>query len=178
MAVASDATPAQLGLAAADGMLTIRLPRVLPIYQAEYLAALLMTTIAPPSSTLYVDNMAVVFNLHKGRCPTAWLPFVSRWFAQRTQSVHTLYSYKCKSGRSCQPRRRVSRVELCSGFPHPYTWQRLDPSRSGQRKKHTDLRIYRFSQITFELRKIAEASSCFSLQDASKHILFDLGRSS
>ena len=32
----------------------------------------------------------------------------------------------------------------------------LDPSRSGQRKKDSDLRIYRFSQITFELRKIAD----------------------
>ena len=32
----------------------------------------------------------------------------------------------------------------------------LDPSRSGQRKKDSDLRIYCFSQITFELRKIAE----------------------
>ena len=32
----------------------------------------------------------------------------------------------------------------------------LDPSRSGQRKKDSDFRIYSFSQITFELRKIAE----------------------
>ena len=57
----------------------------------------------------------------------------------------------------------------------------LDPSRSGQRKKDSDLRIYCFSQITFELRKICgiiQAPSCFSPQDASKHILFDLGRSS
>ena len=32
----------------------------------------------------------------------------------------------------------------------------LDPSRSGESKKDSDLRIYVFSQITFELRKIAE----------------------
>ena len=56
-----------------------------------------------------------------------------------------------------------------------------DPSRSGQRKKDGDLRIYVFFANNFQTKKdsgIIQAPSCFSLQDASKHILFDLERSS
>ena len=85
--LASDATPTQLGLADAVGGITFRLQRPLPIYLLEYLAALLLTCLAPPRTTLYIDNTAAMYNLHKGRCPTAWIPFVSRWFATRAQSV-------------------------------------------------------------------------------------------
>ena len=48
-------------------------------------------------------------------------------------------------------------------------------------KKDSDLRIYGFFANNFQTKKdsgIIQAPSCFSLQDASKHILFDLGRSS
>ena len=106
--LASDATPTQLGLADAVGGITFRLQRPLPIYVSEYLAVLLLTCIAPPCTTLYIDNTAVLYNLHKGRCPMAWLPFLSRWFARRAQSVRYVPT-------EANPADRASRVAMSDG---------------------------------------------------------------
>ena len=50
----------------------------------------------------------------------------------------------------------------------------LTPPGRVEEKKDSDFKIYSFSQITLKTKKdrgIIQAPSCFSLQDASKHIL-------
>lgn len=84
--LASDATPRAIGLADPGCALTLPLPEAVPIYHAELAAAYLATSIAPPNSTIYVDNVAALINVHKGRCPREWLPFVLRTFRQRRSS--------------------------------------------------------------------------------------------
>ncbi|KAF0292923.1 hypothetical protein FJT64_009120 [Amphibalanus amphitrite] len=69
--VAVDATPSQLGFADNLAALAIPLERPLPIYAAEYLAAFIAALQVPPETTVYTDNMAVLHNIHKGRCPAA-----------------------------------------------------------------------------------------------------------
>ena len=57
----------------------------------------------------------------------------------------------------------------------------LDPSRSGQRKKRWRFEDLRFFANNFPTKKdsgIIQAPACFSLQDASKHIHFHIGKSS
>ena len=82
----SDATPLQLGWHDGDTGLALALPRPLPIYLAELLAGLLATVIADPASTVWIDNAAALVNLHKGRCPQEWLPWVIPIFRDRRVS--------------------------------------------------------------------------------------------
>ena len=90
------------------------------------------------------------------------------WFNPRP---HMLFSHpRTHMGGGCNPHAISPLIEielwakdqtnpwdvLNPMVPELTSWSYLDPSRSDQRKKDSDLRIYRFSQITFELRKIAE----------------------
>ncbi|KAF0301937.1 Protein P [Amphibalanus amphitrite] len=85
-AVAVDATPYQLGFADASAAIAVPLERPIPIYRAELLAALLAALQVPPGTTVFSDNQAVIHNLHKGRCPPSWLPWISALFAHRGNS--------------------------------------------------------------------------------------------
>lgn len=85
--IATDATPTQIGLADPSGTVSIKLPVELPIYEAELLGALCALFIAPATCTIYVDNVAALVNAHKGRCPSQWLPWVTRIFRDRAASL-------------------------------------------------------------------------------------------
>ncbi|KAF0286650.1 Protein P [Amphibalanus amphitrite] len=85
-AVAVDATPYQLGFADASAAIAVPLERPMPIYRAEFLAALMAALRVPPGTTVYSDNQAVIHNIHKGRCPPSWLPWMSALFACRGNS--------------------------------------------------------------------------------------------
>ena len=74
MALATDATPSQLGWADSGIEVAPPLGRQLPIYAAELLAA-------PRGATIYIDNTAALVSVCKGRCPAPWLPVMSHWFA-------------------------------------------------------------------------------------------------
>ena len=84
--IASDATPRAIGLADPGCALTLPLPEAVPIYNAELAGAYLASAIAPRNTTIYVDNVAALVNVHKGRCPREWLPFVLKTFRQRRSS--------------------------------------------------------------------------------------------
>ena len=86
--VYTDATPVQIGIVDGDEELSIALPCQLDIYIAEYLAALVaVLTRDMKNRTLYTDNVGVLYNLDKGRCPRAWLPVLLGIFRSRTFSV-------------------------------------------------------------------------------------------
>ncbi|KAF0296949.1 Protein P [Amphibalanus amphitrite] len=91
-AVAVDATPYQLGFADASAAIAVPLERPIPIYQAEFLAALLAALQVPPGTTVFSDNQAVIHNIHKGRCPPSWLPWISELFAHRGNSFRYIPS--------------------------------------------------------------------------------------
>ena len=88
----SDATPTQVGWHDGQTGLALELPRPLPIYLAELLAGLLASVIARPASTVWVDNSAALINLHKGRCPRQWLPWVIPIFRDRRVSFRYIPS--------------------------------------------------------------------------------------
>ena len=69
-----------------DLALSLPLAETTPIYIAEYIAALVAAVAAPPGTTILTDNKGTLYNIHKGRCPMSWLPFLSLYFAQRAQS--------------------------------------------------------------------------------------------
>ena len=70
-AVYVDATPGCISIVQQGCLpVTIRLPVSLPIYVSKYLAALTAVLSRDMYQTaLYSDNLGVVFNLRKGRCP-------------------------------------------------------------------------------------------------------------
>lgn len=88
-AVYVDATPDCIGIVQQGCLpVTIRLPVSLPIYVSEYLAALTAVLSRDMYQTvLYSDNLGVVFNLHKGRCPRPWLLILLSVFQSRAFSV-------------------------------------------------------------------------------------------
>ena len=90
--VFSDATPAQLGWHDGSSGLGLPLARPLPIYVAELLAALLATVLAPPASTVWIDNTAALINVHKGRCPNEWIPWVTHLHRDRRVSFRYIPS--------------------------------------------------------------------------------------
>ena len=80
----------------------------LPIYVAEYVAALVAVFLMGNSDepfTVYTDNVGVLYNLDKGRCPRAWLPVLLSVFSTRNFSVNYIES-------SCNPADWPSRA-LC-----------------------------------------------------------------
>ena len=84
-----DATPTQIGIVQQGcEPVSIALPVALPIYEAEYLAALTAVLSRDMSDTvLHSDNLGVVYNLHKGRCPRQWLSILLFVFMFRNFSV-------------------------------------------------------------------------------------------
>ena len=85
--MAADATPSCIGLADPSAAVSLPIPEPTPIYQAELAAALLATSVAEPATTIYIDNVAALVNVHKGRCP---LPGFSGWFpSSATALSHT-----------------------------------------------------------------------------------------
>ena len=94
-AVFVDATPDCIGIVQQGYLpVSVDLPFTLPIYYAEYLAALTAVLSRNMDRTvLYSDNLGVVFNLSKGRCPRAWLPILLSVFKFRSFSVHYVPSH-------------------------------------------------------------------------------------
>ena len=90
--IATDATPTQLGFTDRYEEIAIPLAGPLPIYQAEYLAAALATQIVPPGFTIRLDTLAVMYNIHKGRCPPGWLRWLSHLFRDRACSYRYIPS--------------------------------------------------------------------------------------
>ena len=83
-----DATPTQIGIVDGEEVYIISLPRAMPIYLAEYLAALLGAIVAGSRPvTLFSDNMGVVWNFDLGRCPREWLGVLCFMFKNRNFSV-------------------------------------------------------------------------------------------
>ena len=67
----------------------------MPIYLAEYVAALTaLLTAEPGPLTLFTDNVGILLlhNLHKGRCPRPCLPLLCRMFSTRTFSIRYIPS--------------------------------------------------------------------------------------
>ena len=64
-----DATPIQLGVT--DLVSSVVIKNNKPIYENEYLAALLAQKLFP-DKLVYSDNMAVRFNLSRGKIPYSW----------------------------------------------------------------------------------------------------------
>ena len=59
--------------------MSVPLRQALPIYEAEYVAALAAIHLMASSGelfTLFSDNMGARYNLDKGRCPQACLPIL------------------------------------------------------------------------------------------------------
>ena len=94
-AVFVDATPDCIGIVQQGYLpVSVGLPFALPVYYAEYLAALTAVLSRDMDRTvLYSDNLGVVFNLSKGRCPRAWLPILLSVFKFRSFSVHYVPSH-------------------------------------------------------------------------------------
>lgn len=67
--VFADATPIQLGVT--DMVPSVIIENSKPIYENEYLAALLARKLFP-NKLVYTDNMAVRFNLPRGKIPYSW----------------------------------------------------------------------------------------------------------
>ena len=90
-----DATPQQIGIVSAGlEPLSVPLSVELPIYLAEYLAALsAVMSAADEPVTVFTDNIVVYFNLHKGRCPRAFLTLMCRLFQSRIYSVGFIPSH-------------------------------------------------------------------------------------
>ena len=107
-AVYVDATPDRIGIVQQGCLpVSIELPLALPIYFAEYLAALTAVLSRDMFRTvLYSDNLGVVFNLRKGRCPRPWLFIVLSVFKSRSFSFHYVPS-------------SVNPADAASGWPAP-----------------------------------------------------------
>ena len=66
----------------------MHMPVELPIYMAEYVAALTaVLSVGEEVVTIFSDNMGVFFNLHKGRCPRPFVSLLCRIFRSRRFSV-------------------------------------------------------------------------------------------
>ena len=91
--IATDATPGQLGFADAEVQWAVKLPRLLPIFQAELLAIYLAMYLVPPATTIHTDNTATLSAAHKGRCPPAWLPWIMQLFSHRASSIRYVPTY-------------------------------------------------------------------------------------
>ena len=90
-----DATPLQIGIVSA-GLEPVSIPLSveLPIYLAEYVAALTAVMSAGDDPvTVFTDNVGVYFNLHKGRCPRPFLALLCRLFQSRKFSVGFIPSH-------------------------------------------------------------------------------------
>lgn len=89
-AVYVDATPDCIGIVEPGcAPVSMNLPVSLPIYFAEYLAALTVILSRNMFKTvLYSDNLGVMYNLRKGRCPRHWLRILLSVFKFRSFSVH------------------------------------------------------------------------------------------
>ena len=90
-----DATPLQIGIVSA-GLEPVSIPLSveLPIYLAEYVAALTAVMSAGDDPvTVFTDNVGVYFNLHKGRCPRPFLALLCRLFQSRIFSVGFIPSH-------------------------------------------------------------------------------------
>lgn len=90
----ADATPDQLGIVSPGcAPVSLSLPCRMPIYLAEYCAALVAVLTAEPGPlTVFTDNIGVFYNLHKGRCPRSWLPLLCELFAVREFSIRHIAS--------------------------------------------------------------------------------------
>ena len=86
-----DATPQCIGIVRPGcAPVSVPLRQALPIYQAEYVAALAavyLMSVGGEPFTLFTDNMGVRYNLDKGRCPRVWLPILLEMFSKRNFSV-------------------------------------------------------------------------------------------
>ena len=105
-AVFVDATPSCIGIVRPGyDPVSVPLSSVLPIYLAEYVAALVAIFLMSDADpfTVYTDNIGVYFNLHKGRCPRAWLPIMLHLFHTRQFSVRYIPS-------NCNPADAPSRA--------------------------------------------------------------------
>ena len=89
-----DATPSQIGIVRPGCTpVSVALTLELPIYVAEYAAALTAICCSGDEVfTIFSDNMGVVYNLHKGRCPRSWLPLLCHIFRSRKFSVRYISS--------------------------------------------------------------------------------------
>ena len=101
-----DATPQRIGIVS-PGRVSVSalLPLELPIYFAEYVAALVAVILLSSEDepfVLYTDNMGVLYNLDKGRCPRPWLPYLLSIFSSRKFSVRYIPSL-------CNPADALSR---------------------------------------------------------------------
>ena len=90
--MAADATPSCIGLADPSAAVSLPIPEPTPTYQAELAAALLSTSVAEPATTIYIDNVAALVNVHKNRCPPAWLKWVVSLFRCRSVSYRLVPS--------------------------------------------------------------------------------------
>ena len=110
--VYADATPQCIGIVRPGyAPLSVRLEMTLPIYIAEYVAALVAVLIMANGEpfTVYSDNIGVCYNLHKGRCPRSWLPLMLALFERRDFSVRYIAS-------SCNPADAPSRADCTAGI--------------------------------------------------------------
>ena len=100
-----DATPEQLGIVAPGSVpISVTLPWQMPIYLAEYVAALTaLLTAEPGPLTLFTDNVGVLHNLHKGRCPRPWPPLLCRIFSAREFSIQYIPSDMNPTDASSRP---------------------------------------------------------------------------
>ena len=89
-----DATPDCNGIVQRGcAPVSVTLSVTLLIYLAEYLAALTAILSRDVSqTTLYTDNVGIVFNLTKGRCPRQWLYVLLPIFKSRSFSVRYIAS--------------------------------------------------------------------------------------
>ena len=89
-----DATPQQIGFVCPGReSVAIRLSEELPIYVAEYVAALsAVISVSEEPVTVFTDNIGVFFNLHKGRCPRAFFVLMCQIFRYRAFSVEFIPS--------------------------------------------------------------------------------------
>ena len=105
-----DATPEQVGIVRPGcAPVSVPLRRAMPIYVAEYVAALVAVILMARCGdqfTVFTDNMGVYHNLSKGRCPRPWLPILLDVFSKRNFSVGYVPSHcnpaDVPSRRPCQ----------------------------------------------------------------------------
>ena len=102
-----DATPDCIGIVwPGCGPISMALETALPIYLAEYVAALVAVVLMRDGEepfTIYSDNVGVCYNLDKGRCPRSWVPLLLEIFEKRNFSVHYIPT-------NCNPADAPSRV--------------------------------------------------------------------
>ena len=83
--------------------LSFPVPGLAPIYQAELAAAMLATSVAAPGTTVYIDNVAALVNIHKGRCPPGWLGWMTSLFRRRSVSYRYVPSAINPADWPCRP---------------------------------------------------------------------------